>query len=781
MSKTPLKPNEIKKIHTNIHKLSSGLLKGYKAPKIAGDGNCQFTALAWWFFGSLKNSKQHLKKVQFVREEVSKALTVFQDKLKPSYTGENYEDFVKSVKTTRVWGDYFTLAAAAMYWKVAMLLQYPRVGGYFIGVPQYPDDQVIMLFLNYNKGNRSEGNHYEIGDPDREDTEQIVRAEKTPKSDNTEGYPPSEPKQKKGKDIEEERIEEQEAEKIPESPKIKEEVVQKLENFTPDAEKELDWVRRQDWKEETWDFWFKKVSEGEQPKELFLGEFRADSSKLFYYPEKNERKYFEILKKDEASIELLRQHWANPKTGLRGAETTFLQLSETYIGLSRRWIEQQLNREKGFQEMKPYRKRIVVNPIITTAPRQHWQMDLMDYHAVEFDNVKEGTHSTYKWILTVIDVFSKFAYAQPLVDKTEGSVLEGLMEILGNELNENRGYPDKIQSDNGSEFKNGKMTKFLEGEGIKQVYSRSHTPQTNGCVEKFNGTLTKMIHQYWANCESATEQEGKKVKNRNWVDVLQDIVSNYNNTPHSTTRMVPVKLHFAPDVAIVLKAAERIRIKGKKVLEKRGLKFAISNSSDSSKGKFPVQRGDRVRVAMRSLFPVNSGGKHIHVTNWSRRTWAVEKTDPEQGLVKIAKLPGSKSRKGWLKINEVQVVKKPFKTIVGVYCKKRNKSAVEIAEMNSQTSLQRRKVLKELEKEETLKSVEPETSKEIPGLSENTVSSEEFQKANNPVAVALEPSIRKSKRQIVGVSGRYKDYVDPDTIKISKTNRQKPKPKQKKK
>src|SRR5213083_2183825 len=58
----------------------------------------------------------------------------------------------------------------------------------------------------------------------------------------------------------------------------------------------------------------------------------------------------------------------------------------------------------------------------------------------------------------------------------------------------------RIRSDNGSEFKNTSIEKFLDEEGIKHEFSAPYTPQQNGVVERKNRTLIEaartMLDEY---------------------------------------------------------------------------------------------------------------------------------------------------------------------------------------------------------------------------------------------------------------------------------------------
>ena len=71
-------------------------------------------------------------------------------------------------------------------------------------------------------------------------------------------------------------------------------------------------------------------------------------------------------------------------------------------------------------------------------------MDLVDMSKFEAEN-----HG-YHWILTIIDVFSKYLWAIPLHTKDQVSVSNALLELFAI-----IGTPEILQSDNGKEFVKG--------------------------------------------------------------------------------------------------------------------------------------------------------------------------------------------------------------------------------------------------------------------------------------------------------------------------------------
>ena len=127
-----------------------------------------------------------------------------------------------------------------------------------------------------------------------------------------------------------------------------------------------------------------------------------------------------------------------------------------------------------------------------------------------------------KYLLCVIDLFSRYSWVIPLKNKKGDSFLEGFQSIL---QNSNRKH-NKKWVDHGSEFYNNKFKKFLKENDI-EVYS-THNEGKSVVAERFIKTLKNKIYKH-------TTIISKNV----YFDVLDDIVKDYNNTIHSSIKMKP--------------------------------------------------------------------------------------------------------------------------------------------------------------------------------------------------------------------------------------------------
>ena len=82
----------------------------------------------------------------------------------------------------------------------------------------------------------------------------------------------------------------------------------------------------------------------------------------------------------------------------------------------------------------------------------------------------KSNNDNYKYLLFVIDVFSRFLWIQPIKNKTAKNVISALKIILSSSRK-----PTSIRSDKGSEFKNVEVKQFLNKEGIHTYYSQNET------------------------------------------------------------------------------------------------------------------------------------------------------------------------------------------------------------------------------------------------------------------------------------------------------------------
>ena len=127
-----------------------------------------------------------------------------------------------------------------------------------------------------------------------------------------------------------------------------------------------------------------------------------------------------------------------------------------------------------------------------------------------------------KYILCVIDLFSKYAFVVPLKDKKGTSIANAFESIL----DKLRRKPNKIWVDQGSEFYNSLFKRWLKDNDI--VMYSTYNEGKSVLAERFIRTLKDKLYKHMT-----------AVSKNVYYDVLDDIVKKYNNTWHSTIKMKP--------------------------------------------------------------------------------------------------------------------------------------------------------------------------------------------------------------------------------------------------
>ena len=136
----------------------------------------------------------------------------------------------------------------------------------------------------------------------------------------------------------------------------------------------------------------------------------------------------------------------------------------------------QLAKELHRPILRKFPKRRV---IITRGVDDTWSADLIDMGKLSKWN------KGYKYILTVIDVFSRYAWGIPLKNKY-GKTVKDAFKRVGNK-------PKYLWTDKGTEFYNKYMREYLDKKGIK-LYS-TENEEKGSIIERFNRTLKKKIYE----------------------------------------------------------------------------------------------------------------------------------------------------------------------------------------------------------------------------------------------------------------------------------------------
>ena len=219
---------------------------------------------------------------------------------------------------------------------------------------------------------------------------------------------------------------------------------------------------------------------------------------------------------------------------------------------------------------KPIIRKFEKRKVYSTFKDNIWDVDLADMQLLSKYN--KGT----RFLLCVIDIFSKYAWVVPLKDKKGISFVKAFQSIL----KQSNKKPNKIWVDKGSEFYNAYFKKWLRDNDI--VMYSTHNEGKPVVAERFIKMLKSKIYKYMTSIS-------KNVS----IDKLDDIVDEYNNTYHTTIKMKPIDVK------------DNTYINTSKEINNKDPRFKV---------------GDRLRISRyKSIFAKG------YIPNWSEEVFVIKK------------------------------------------------------------------------------------------------------------------------------------------------------------
>ncbi|WAR09981.1 YMD3-like protein [Mya arenaria] len=188
------------------------------------------------------------------------------------------------------------------------------------------------------------------------------------------------------------------------------------------------------------------------------------------------------------------------------------------IGMHR--IRKFLHDQESYSLHKPVRRRFQRNHVISAGKDDLWMADLIDMD--KFADSNEG----FKYILLLIDTFSKYVWLEPLKHKTGDEVAKAFRTIFTTSGRS----PNKLITDKGQEFRARKVQELMKKEDIHYFPTQNETKASTS--ERAILTIKTRLMRYFSYKETSS-----------FLPVLQDIAENYNNTYHRTIGMTPADVN----------------------------------------------------------------------------------------------------------------------------------------------------------------------------------------------------------------------------------------------
>ena len=168
---------------------------------------------------------------------------------------------------------------------------------------------------------------------------------------------------------------------------------------------------------------------------------------------------------------------------------------------------------------RPPNKNYETNKTMIKSIDDTWSSDLLD-----MNDYGPKNNRCYRYILVVIDNFSKFGWTIPLKNKYSQSITDAFSQIIKT----SRRKPNLLETDDGKEYVNIIFNEFLKNHNIKR-YSRN-TALGAVFAERFNRTIRNLL-------KKPVFEKG----NADWLSELPSVIKQYNNTTHHSIKMTPVQ------------------------------------------------------------------------------------------------------------------------------------------------------------------------------------------------------------------------------------------------
>ena len=219
--------------------------------------------------------------------------------------------------------------------------------------------------------------------------------------------------------------------------------------------------------------------------------------------------------KMEQRNELLKKLYYDPLIGLSSKAKFYKKAKAMDNTITLKHIQEFLDKQATTQITKQVKTNTEFSTIISPGVRNNYQMDIMYLpHPVQNEN--------FKYLLTCIDVYSRYAFVKTLKTKSGPEVFEAAKELFLQ-----NGKPVNLNVDEGKEFIYKPFKSYCEDNNITMWFSDTEQSNKNAIIERFHRTLRNYILRY-------------EVANGNaYIKQLPNLIINYNTTYHNTMKTEP--------------------------------------------------------------------------------------------------------------------------------------------------------------------------------------------------------------------------------------------------
>lgn len=217
-------------------------------------------------------------------------------------------------------------------------------------------------------------------------------------------------------------------------------------------------------------------------------------------------------------MDLLKRLYYDPDTGFQSADKLFKKAKALDKTITSKQVKEFLSQQSTAQITKQVKKNKIFNTITSKGVRDNYQTDIL---LLPNPSQNKG----YKYLLTVIDVYSRYAFAKALKTKSGEVVLKAFEDLM----TEN-GLCKNLNCDLGSEFIYKPFVDYCYVNDITLYYSNPEQDNKNAIIERFHRTLRNLMLKYTV------------ANDKGYIDALPNLIKNYNTTHHNTIKTTPTEI-----------------------------------------------------------------------------------------------------------------------------------------------------------------------------------------------------------------------------------------------
>ena len=231
----------------------------------------------------------------------------------------------------------------------------------------------------------------------------------------------------------------------------------------------------------------------------------------------------------------------NPKNtaSFGGYRRLFIKAKEKSPIIKIEDIKKYLRKQDCYTLYKPKRHKFLRNKTIAYGVDNIWQSDISDMQ--KYAEYNDG----FRYILFIIDVYSRYLFMEPLKTKKSENVADALYKVMI----ENNRFPGIISTDSGKEYLGKSFQEMLKNFNID--FFTHHSVHKASIAERSQRTIKEKMFRYFS-----------KFNTYRYIDVLKNFEIGYNNAYHRGIKSIPSEsVKNKKIIEINLKAKKKARYK----------------------------------------------------------------------------------------------------------------------------------------------------------------------------------------------------------------------------